>query len=140
MAKIKLNLPETFVFQTELTVRINDVNYGGHLGNDAILTLAQEARLRFLKKYAFSEIDVYGASLIQADAVIVYKAQAFYGDQLKIEVALGDFSNTSFDFFYLITNRTTEKEVARVKTRLVFFDYQRGKTLAVPEAFREQFA
>ncbi len=123
-----------------MEVRVNDVNYGGHLGNDSVLTLAQEARLRFLKDNDFSELDIYGTSLIQADAVIVYKSQALHGDVLKIEIALDDFSNTSFDFYYLISNVKTKKEVARIKTRMVFFDYKKGKLRAVPNAFRDKFA
>ena len=33
MGRVKLELPETFSFSTELTVRVTDLNYGGHLGN-----------------------------------------------------------------------------------------------------------
>jgi hypothetical protein len=33
MARIKLELPETFPFSTERTVRITDLKDGGHLGN-----------------------------------------------------------------------------------------------------------
>ena len=48
MSRIKLALPDRWTFSTELPVRISDINYGGHLGNDAVLALAQEARVRFL--------------------------------------------------------------------------------------------
>ena len=52
MARIKLDLPERFPFSTELRVRITDVNYGGHMGNDSLLGLLHEARVRFLEHYA----------------------------------------------------------------------------------------
>lgn len=140
MAKIKLKIPDRFVYETKMEVRVNDVNYGGHLGNDSVLTLAHEARMRFLKDNDVSELDIYGTSLIQSDTVIVYKSQAFHGDVLKIEIALDDFSNASFDFYYLISNVQTKKEVARIKTRMVFFDYKKGKLCALPNAFRDKFA
>jgi acyl-CoA thioester hydrolase len=50
MARIKIEIPEQFIFETQLKVRIGDINYGGHMGNDAVLTLAHQARIEFLEK------------------------------------------------------------------------------------------
>lgn len=63
MARLTLELPEHFAFYTEITVSIRDINYGGHLGNDAVLGLAHEARLRYLKSLGFSELDIGGLGL-----------------------------------------------------------------------------
>lgn len=139
MGKIKIDLPEHFVYDTELTVRVSDLNYGGHLGNDAVLRLVHEARIRFLKSEGHTEFDVYGAGLIQSDAVILYKSEAFHGDRIKISVALDDFSAVSCDFLYLLTHQPSGKEVARAKTRIVFYDYRHRKKLPVPAAFLEKF-
>ena len=49
MARVKLTLPDACHFHTEVAVRIGDINYGGHLGNDAVLSLAHEARLQYFK-------------------------------------------------------------------------------------------
>ena len=48
MERIKINLPETFTFSTIIKIRITDINYGGHVGNDSFLSLVHEARLQFL--------------------------------------------------------------------------------------------
>ena len=37
MPRIKLELHEILIYSTEIPVRITDINYGGHLGNDSIL-------------------------------------------------------------------------------------------------------
>ncbi len=140
MGKIKLELPETFEFHTEIPVRITDLNYGGHLGNDSVLTLIHEARVRFLKNYGYSEMDVCGAGLIQADTVIVYKQEVYYGTRIDFAVTVGDFSNAACDFYYLLTDTDTGNEIARAKTRIAFFDYTLRKKLPVPEAFRALFA
>ncbi len=63
MARVKLDLPETFLFATEVILRLSDINYGGHVGNDAVLVLAQEARMRFLSSRGWSELDVAGVAL-----------------------------------------------------------------------------
>jgi hypothetical protein len=39
MARVKIDLPDKFIFKTEIPIRINDINYGGHLGNDAVLSI-----------------------------------------------------------------------------------------------------
>ncbi len=139
MARIKLDLPEKFDFSTEIAVRISDINYGGHLGHDSVLSLTHEARLRLLRKYDFTEIDIDGSGLIISDVAIVYKSEAFYGETLKIEVATSDFSKYGCDFIYKITEKETGREIARAKTGIVFFDYENRKVAPVPEKFKATF-
>ncbi|MFZ9695712.1 MAG: hypothetical protein ACO3AY_07565 [Chitinophagaceae bacterium] len=47
MSSIKSLLPVTFKYSFEIPIRITDINYGGHVGNDRMLTLAHEARIQF---------------------------------------------------------------------------------------------
>ena len=138
MARIKLELPSAFPFSTTLTVRVTDLNYGNHLGNDALLGLIHEARVRFLAALGFSELDVAGVGTLMADCAIVYKAQGFLGDQLTVAVAAGEFSRVGCDLFYRLTR--ADSELARAKTGLVFYDYRTQKTRPVPEAFRQALA
>jgi len=136
MARAKLDLPEKFGFSTEIPVRISDINYGGHLGNDSVLSLVHEARIRFLNALGFTEFNIDGLGIIMTDAVILYKSEAFYGDMLTIEVTTADFSKRGCDFLFKITNKNTGKEVARAKTGIVFFDYSQKKIAHVPEIFK----
>ena len=139
MARIELNLPDNFSFSTDVRVRISDINYGNHLGNDAFLSLVHEARLQFLQSRGFSELDIDGCGLILTDAVIVYKSQGFHGDLLTILAAVGDFTKYGCDFFYKVIRKNGGKEVARAKTGVVFFDYNRQKVAPVPAAFLDAF-
>lgn len=138
MPRIKIPLPAEFVFSTDIPVRITDVNYGGHLGNDSVLAIIHEARLRCLKNFGFSELDVDGVGLIMADAAIAFKSEAFHGDTLTVKVAADDFSRRGCDLIYAITAQDG-REVARAKTGMVFFDYETRKTQSVPEAFKKVF-
>ena len=139
MARVKLELPETFVFSTEMPLRIGDINYGGHLGNDSVLGLVHDARVRFLRANGFSEIDIGGVGLILSDAVVMYRAEAFYGDVITIDVAVGDFWRAGCDIFSRLSNQSSGVEVARVKTGIVFFDYDKRKTTSVPAVFQQLF-
>jgi acyl-CoA thioester hydrolase len=136
MARIKLVLPEHFTFTTSIPVRITDLNYGGHLGNDTLLSLIHEARMQYLNSLGYSELQFDAASLIMSDAGIEFKSEAFYGDVLKAQVTAGEFTRVGFDLFYKFTKVVEEKEVvvALAKTGMICFDYKARKVVPVPEA------
>jgi len=136
MARIKLDMPENYIFSTEMPVRISDINYGGHLGNDAVLSMIHEARVRFLNHYHYTELNVEGLGIIMTDSAIVYKAEGFHGDEVRIDIALDDFNKYGCDIYYLLTNKKTAEEIAHAKTGIVFFDYDQRKVVTVPEAFK----
>ena len=139
MAEVKLELPKEFGFATDIQVCINHINYGGHLGNDSLLSLIHEARIRFLKHHGFTESDVDGAGIIMVDTVIVYKSESFHGDVLTFEVAVSDVGKVGCDFCFRVTNKVTSKEVAHAKTGVVFFDYATRKVVNTPDTFKELF-
>ena len=140
MARIKLDLPADFPFSTELRVRITDVNYAGHMGNDVLLGLLHEARFRFMAHYGLRELDIEGLGLIIADSVIIYKSEAFVGETLTVAVAVNDFNQYGCDFVYRVTEKTSGREVARAKTGVVFFDYQQRVVQKVPQLFLDLFS
>ncbi len=139
MTRIKIELPEIFNFSTEIPVRITDLNYGNHLGNDALLSLLHEARVRFLANYGWTEKNVAGVRIILADCALRYRREVFYGEVLVIDIAVRDFSRVSCDLIYRVTEKSSGRAVADAKTGIVFYDYVRGKPVSVPGAFREQF-
>jgi acyl-CoA thioester hydrolase len=139
MAPVKLELPEQFVYSTELPIYISYINYGAHLGNDAVLALLQEARLRFLVAHGYTELNIEGRGIIIADAVVVYRAEAFHGEMMRIDIALADFNRYGFDMFYRMTNQASGAEIVRAKTGIVFFDYTSRRPTPVPAPFRARW-
>jgi len=137
MPRVKLDLPATTVFTTEIPVRVTDINYGGHLGNDSLLSILHEARVLFLKKFGFTESNIDGVGIIMSDAVLVYKAEVFYGDILTIEIGIDDLRAIGADITYRVLVRG--KEAARAKTGIVFFDYANRKIVQTPQAFKDLF-
>lgn len=135
MARLQLDLPEHFIYATNLTVRVNDLNYGAHVGNDSMLVLMQQARIEFYRANGFKDELSFEGSVGQviADALVIYKAEAFLGDVLTIQLAVADKSKYGFDMLYLVTNQETGKEVARAKTGIVCFDYEKRKIAVIPE-------
>jgi acyl-CoA thioesterase FadM len=138
MARVKLQLPSHFFFRTEIPIRISDINYGGHLGNDAVLSIAHEARIQFFRHLGYSEFEIEGTGIVMTDAIVVYSSEGFYGDVLIVDVGATDFQLTHCDVVYRLTNKLTEKEIARVKTGIAFVNKQSRRISAVPDAFRQK--
>jgi acyl-CoA thioesterase FadM len=138
MARVKVVLPESLPFECRIPVRVTDLNYGGHVGNDVILSYVQEARVQFLAQFGWTELNVAGAGIIMADAAIEYKAECFYGMILRISVGAGDIGSRGFTLYYQICNDFDNQEIARVQTGIVFFDYENRKVLSVPGDFIKQ--
>ncbi len=139
MPRVKIELPSLFHFTTEIPIRISDINYGGHLGNDAVLSILHEARLRMLLEHGWTEMNIEGVSVIMSDSVILYKSEGFYGESLRIQIAVKDFSNFGCDIYYLVRERESGREVVRAKTGIAFFNYEERKLMPVPEKFQKQF-
>lgn len=140
MARIKIDLPQRFLFETEIAVRVYDLNYGAHLGNDRVLALFHEARVRFFKTLGIdNERDgLDGLGVIMTDAAVAYKAESFYGDKLVIKMTIADLTPKTMDVLYLAENKERNTEVARGKTGLVCFDYHRERMASIPQKFREK--
>ena len=139
MARIKLAIPAQKIFSTEITVRITDINYGNHVGNDAFVQLIHEARVQWLSSNNYTELNIEGASLIMADLAVEYKAESFYGDVLQIEITVGEISRAGFELYYEITTTRAGKNIliAKAKTGLVSFNYEEKKVRELPLKFIE---
>ncbi|HKK00092.1 MAG TPA: thioesterase family protein [Desulfotignum sp.] len=135
MARIRFELPDTYFFSTELDVRIQDINYAGHVGHDAFISLLHEARIRFLHHIGYTEADIEGCAIIISDLAVVYKAQALHRDRLTCEIAAGEFNKYGCDIFYRMTNATTNTLILEGKTGIVFFNYLENKVTRMPRAF-----
>jgi YbgC/YbaW family acyl-CoA thioester hydrolase len=138
MARIRIELPGQFYFSVKIPIRITDLNYGGHVGNDTILSLIHEARVQFLKHFGYEELNLEGVSLIMSDAGIEFKAELFYGEPITALVTAKNFSRSGFDLFYKIMKEETVVAVA--KTGMVCYNYNAGKVVSLPEKAREKLS
>jgi acyl-CoA thioester hydrolase len=136
MPRLKLTLPKHFPFSTTIPIRITDLNYGSHVGNDTVLTLMHEARVQYLASLGYEELNLAGVGLIMSDVAIEFKKELFYGTLLNAHVAASEFTRVGFDLYYKLTVEANGVEtiVALAKTGMVCYDYAAKKVVAVPEA------
>lgn len=119
-------------FSIDLEVRINDINYGGHMGNERFLLFFHDARLAFLKQFGMSEISIgEGVGLIMTEARIRYLAQVSHGVTLTVTVNPLRLKRARFTLAYRILDG--ERPVAEGETDLVAFNYESGKPVRLTE-------
>ena len=139
MARIKVELPGKFSFSCTIPIRITDLNYGGHVGNDTILSLIHEGRVQFLKQFGLEELKFAGAGLIMGDVAIESKNELFHGDVIQVWVAAAEFTKISFDLFYKL-EKINGEPVAFAKTGMICFDYGKKKVVSMPGGIKEKLS
>ncbi len=134
---LKLALPPVKpLFTTKIRVRVSEVNYGAHVGNESYLVYAQEIRVRFLESFDCKETNIGNQlGLIMSDAQLVYKSESFLGNELEVSLYADEVSKFGFNFFYRIFNLTTSKDAAIIATGMICFNYEKRKVVSLPEAF-----
>lgn len=123
-------------FSTSLTLRVGDMNYGNHMGNDTVLSLAHEFRIRFFHQYLQNELSFFKRGIIMSDSAIQYRAQGFWAQEIKANLWFIPTGSTRFDIYYQLQSPKDKPhedssqqwyDVAYVKTGQVFFDYEKQK-------------
>lgn len=137
MGRLRFSIHGREVYHTTLPVRIDDINYAGHLGHDSVLTLCHEARFSFFREIGQSELELFGPGIIMTDVMVSYLGEGVAGDQIEITLSIDEVEKHGFAMYYDL--RTAEKEIARVKTGLAFFDYEKRKTAPCPSEFFDRF-
>lgn len=120
------------MFKTQLTVRIQDINYGNHLGHDALISLMQEARLQYLAQYGITEAGIDHNGLILKELTVNYEGEGFYGDILDIKLWAENLKRSSLQLCYQITCQ--DRPIAQARFTFLFFDYKMRKVSRAPEA------
>ena len=139
MARIKVVIPDNNIAAVHIRVRIGDINYGNHVGNDSFVALIHEARLQWLQQHNFTELDIAGTGLIMSDLAFEFKNESFYGDEISITLSAGEISGVSFDLFYQLTTERNNETIllAKAKSGMVCYDYQKKKVVAIPDVLKK---
>lgn len=136
MARMQIEFPESVVYVHEEAIRIDDINYGGHLGHDRLVSLLHNSRVRFFRSFGADELDTDGLPLMIVELAVSYRGEGFAGQRLKIEIAPGEIASRRADLLYRVTEGDESRMVALARTRLVFFDRVKQRAATLPPRFR----
>jgi acyl-CoA thioesterase FadM len=133
--RIKLVEQQEYEFHFMVTLLPRDINMGGHMGNDALVSLVGAARADIFHSMGMSELDLgdVQTGVIMSDLTVNYLAEGFLFDELFIDTHVGELSRTGFRLSHRITKKETL--IALVETGLVTFNYVSKKIVSVPETF-----
>ena len=117
-------------------VRVGDINYGGHMGNDKALLLFQDARIKFFESIGFSEMNIGdGAGIIMSQAHVFYKKEIFLYDRLSVNISVSAVTASSFTLDYSVVRESDNAEVLKGSTKLIAFNYAKKRIIRLPAAF-----
>jgi acyl-CoA thioester hydrolase len=139
MARIRIELPPKCIAAFTIPVRITDINYGNHVGNNSLVEIIHEGRMQFLMQHSFTELEAGGCALIMSDLAVEFKNESFYKDDLEIKIFVGEISRVSFELFYSISafRNNIATIIANAKTGMVCFDYNEKKVVSLPEKLKK---
>ena len=123
-------------FTTDIQLRFRDIDGMGHVNNAVYLSYLELARTQFYMQFAgkrsLSEID-----FILAHVEIDFESQATWGDQIRVTLWPSKIGTSSFTLSYEIAELRGGRILARAKTVLVSFDYQKKQSKPISADFRK---
>ncbi|WP_016853697.1 acyl-CoA thioesterase [Halomonas smyrnensis] len=141
MERVKLEFPEADILHRHpLSVRITDMNYGRHLGHDAVVSLMHEARVHALAARSLAEGDMAGYPCVAADLAVQYQAESRWPEALEVDTAIPAPGRRAIAVYHRIRRLADDRPVATGRINLMLVDPATGRPVAVPDLVRERLA
>ncbi|HEX8939547.1 MAG TPA: thioesterase family protein [Candidatus Limnocylindrales bacterium] len=146
------DLPGPFRFRRPVEIRFGDTDAMGHVNNAVYLTYCELARASYYEAVtgrmmlagdghaaavpAASAPPTEDSQFILAEARLTFRAPAYFGETLMVEVRAVSVGRTSFRLEYRLTAPDSPFGQARLiavaDSVLVAYDYRAGRPLALP--------
>ena len=125
-----------------IATRYSDYDTKGHVNNAVYFTYFEWARLQAWRKVAtgkpgLTAKDISDPPLIVAEARVKYVSPANIGVALAIEISVKEVRTKGFSFAYRVVAADDDRLVAEGETVQVAYDYEAGRTMAIPPGMRE---
>ncbi|WP_135536919.1 MULTISPECIES: thioesterase family protein [Halostella] len=125
-----------YSYETELAVRVRDIDFMGHVNNAVFATYLEEAR-----KHYFS--DVLDVSLSEIEAVLAhveidYRNRITIDDDVRVAVRVPEIGDSSLSMEYEI--RAGDEVMATGETVQVSVDRETGETRPIDDRVRSEIA
>ena len=127
-----------FNFMYPLQVRYGDLDPQWHVNNARFNTYFEQARTAYLMALGlFDGKSFFDLGLIVADVHIAYKLPVALGQEIQIGVRVDKIGSKSMTMSYAVIDTKTAAELATSETIMVGFDYHEGKTIVIPQEWRD---
>jgi len=132
-----------FKIKTGIQVRFADVDSMGHVNNAKFFTYMEQGRVAYFKH--FPDLDFTqgtaseGRSIILAQIQCRFLSPARLEEDLVVGLRVREIKRSSFVMEYEITEKKTNRLVAKGESVQVYYDYRQEKSLEIPPALRKKF-
>jgi len=135
MPRAKLIEQPIYEFCYPIMVQPRDINYGGHLGVDSLVSIIGTARAYIFKSIHLSEGNLGDnrVGIIMTDFMVNLKAEGFMFDNLEVYTHVGELTKNGFRFFHKITRGASL--VALSEAGFLAYDYSAKRVTSVPVKF-----
>ena len=138
----RANVTNKNIFETTIPVLVNHLNYGNHLGYDSILSILQEARIRWLKSIDknASEINIQdNIGWLVKKVELDILSEAFHGDLLRVSLFVDEYKKSHFTLQYDVENIDKKNKLCQSKTQQVCYDFESEKISRIPKILMDIF-
>ena len=128
-----------FKFWTSIQTRWSDMDSLNHINHAAYLSFMETARVNVYIELGFPGIKRdMEQSTILASMEVHYMNQAIHPTKLNIGHRVTRVGHKSFDLISAVFNNEDDSLLCAALFKLVSFDYQKNKTIMVPEVIRKR--
>ena len=122
------------MYKMEIYPRFKDTDALGHVNNASFITWIEEARTPIFKVFN-PELSVEKWNLIIARVEMDFLAQCYYGKKVVVDSCLEKIGTSSLTICHDLFQE--KLKIARGKSIMVYFDYNKNKSLPIPESMKE---
>lgn len=138
MERIKLDFPaEAVIHRHPMTVRVTDMNYGRHLGHDALVSLLHEARMQAFATLDLLEWDMQGYPSLVADLAVQYQSEARWPDALMVATAVPEPQGKALTIYQRVYQADSQQVVATARINQLLIDLASGRPVEIPDQVKQ---
>lgn len=126
------------MFSIKYKIKDEDINYGGHVGNERALLFFQMVRIKFFESLGLSELNIGdNIGVIQRNSFVEYNKELFLDDEITIQITDIQLEKNKFNIYYEVYNQENKLAI-NGSTLLLPFSYAEKKLKRVPSIFKEK--
>lgn len=126
------------MFSIKYKIKDEDINYGGHVGNERALLFFQMVRINFFESLGLSELNIGdNVGVIQRNSFVEYNKELFLDDEITIQITDIQLEKNKFNIYYEVYNQENKLAI-NGSTLLLPFSYTEKKLKRVPSIFKEK--
>lgn len=120
-----------------MCTRWSDMDALGHVNNSKYLTYFEQARLEWLLEIAPNCMDNATIGPVIVNAFCTYLKPIHHPQEFDIYLYSGEPGRSSFEMYYELKNLEGDQLFATGSTKVVWVDYNKGKSCPLPENIKE---